>query len=106
MKIEEINDLFRRLQELHPEMPLGMAYSFFVIASKDSEGVSLTDLANRVSIGLASASRYVAALGVADRRRDPGLGLVEAREDPLERRKKIIKLTPKGRAFINKVVGR
>ena len=42
-------------------------------------------------------SRTVAALSKWQRRGTPGLDLIEAIEDPRERRRKIMYLTPKGR---------
>ena len=77
----------------------------FSSSLKEPEGMSLTDIAQKVGIGLATASRYIASLGKQNRHREEGLLLVESFEDPMERRKKIIRLTSKGRAVINKLVG-
>lgn len=104
MEIRHCVQVFKKIQEIDPEMPLGMAFALFVIASKEPEGLSLTDLAKEANIGLASASRYVSALGKQDRRRQKGLELVDAREDPMERRKKVVTLTPKGRVLIKKLL--
>lgn len=103
MEIAHCVRVFKKIQELDPEMPLGMVFALFVIASKEPEGLSLSDLAKEANIGLASASRYVSALGKQDRRRQKGFELVDAREDPMERRKKIVTLTPKGRVLIKKL---
>jgi hypothetical protein len=54
---------------------------------------------------MASASRYVSAFSAPVVEGRKGLGLVEAKEDPMERRKKIIRLTPKGRAVVKKILG-
>lgn len=95
--------LLSRLREVDPDMPMAQAYCLLLIAA--DEGLSLKELATRANIGMASASRYVSAFGVPPRSGSKGLGLVTAREDPLERRKKIIKLTPKGKATINNLLG-
>lgn len=101
--IEEIGRI-RVITKVGPEMSLQQLHCLLVIAT-EPDGTSLTDLASKVGITMATASRYVAALGKVDRHHRDGLNLVEAFEDPLERRKKIIRLTSKGKAFIGKVYG-
>jgi DNA-binding MarR family transcriptional regulator len=90
--------------QIDAEMPLQQLHCLLVIAEA-KEGLSLTDLAKKVGIGLATASRYVGALGNINRRREEGLKLIEAFEDPMERRKKIIRLTKKGMITTEKLVG-
>jgi DNA-binding MarR family transcriptional regulator len=46
----------------------------------------------------------VAALGKWHKLGEPGLDLVEAVEDPIERRRKIMFLTPKGRAQVQEIL--
>lgn len=67
--------------------------------------MSLSDIAKKASIGLATASRYIGALGKINRKKEEGLQLIESFEDPMERRKKIIRLTAKGRAAVRKITG-
>lgn len=104
MPLREYLKFVERVAEIEAEMPLKQLQCLLLI-SEAEEGTSLTDLASKASIGLATASRYVAALGKQNRHREEGLLLVEAFEDPMERRRKIIRLTPKGRATINKLIG-
>lgn len=101
--LEEIRRI-RAITQTDPDMTLQQLHCLLVI-STEPEGTSLTNIANRVGITLATASRYVSALGKMDRHHREGLKLVESFEDPMERRKKIIRLTPKGKAFINRVYG-
>lgn len=93
------------LRGLDSDMPLAQALCLLLIAKH--EGLSLKDLAEKAGIGMASASRYVAYFGKprASLGHKDGMGLVVATEDPLERRKKTISLTAKGRAIINKLGG-
>lgn len=104
MPLQDYLKFIQGVSRLESEMPLQQLHCLLVI-SQAEEGMSLTDLSQKVGISLATASRYVAALGKQNRHREEGLLLVEAFEDPMERRKKIIRLTPKGRIAIQKLVG-
>lgn len=104
MPLEDHLKFIRGIARIEPDMPLQQLHCLLVIAQAE-EGMSLTDIATKVGIGLATASRYVAALGKQNRHHQEGLLLVESFEDPMERRKKIIRLTSKGRLSINKLVG-
>lgn len=101
--LEILMGALREFRSLDPDMPIPQAMALLLIAKH--EGLSLKELADKVGVGMASASRYVAAFGKPTRPGAKGMGLVVAVEDPLERRKKIITLTGKGRAVVNKVTG-
>lgn len=104
MPLRQCIEFLQRAAEIDPEMPLQQLHCLLVVAEAE-EGTSLTDLAKKVGIGLATASRYVGALGKINRRREEGLKLIESFEDPMERRKKIIRLTKKGHITTQKLVG-
>lgn len=104
MPLQEYLKFIQGISRIEPEMPLQQLHCLLLIAQAD-EGLSLTDLSKKAGIGLATASRYVAALGKQNRHREEGLLLVESFEDPMERRKKIIRLTTKGKAALNKLIG-
>ena len=89
---------------LEQDMPLQQAKCLFIV-SQEEEGMSLSDIAKKAGIGLATASRYISALGKLNRHRQEGLQLIESFEDPMERRKKIIRLTAKGRTTIKRILG-
>ncbi|EWY40564.1 MarR family transcriptional regulator [Skermanella stibiiresistens SB22] len=98
---DEITSLTRVLEEfrkLDPDLPIQYALSFLTLA--ENEGISMRELAERLGIAQSSASRNVAALSKWHSFGKPGLDLVQAEEDPRERRRKIISLTPKGHALI------
>jgi DNA-binding MarR family transcriptional regulator len=102
MKLGDALGLIHNFRE-YSDMPMSQAYCLLLIARY--EGLSLKELAHRADIGMASASRYVATFGTQGYKGEKGLGLVEALEDPMERRKKIIKLTQKGKMTVNKLIG-
>jgi DNA-binding MarR family transcriptional regulator len=102
--LQEINKLLEMISAIDNEMPLQQARCLFIVATSD-EGMSLSDIAKKAGIGLATASRYIGALGKINRKREEGLQLLESFEDPMERRKKIIRLTSKGRAVVRRITG-
>lgn len=104
MALQDYIKFIRSISKIESEMPLQQLHCLLLIAEAN-EGLSLTDLSRKAGIGLATASRYVAALGKQNRHREEGLLFVESFEDPMERRKKIIRLTAKGKAALNKLIG-
>jgi DNA-binding MarR family transcriptional regulator len=88
-------EAFRRLD---PDMPIQYALSFLTIAR--NEGMSMGDLAQKLGIAQSSASRNIAALSRWHSFGKPGHDLVEAHEDPRERRRKLVRLTARGHALI------
>ena len=104
MTLQEVNRLLESVAAIHHEMPLQQARCLFIIATSE-EGMSLSDIAKKAGIGLATASRYIGALGKTNRKREEGLQLIESFEDPMERRRKVIRLTTKGRATVRRIIG-
>lgn len=96
-------DFIELLRALDPEMPLGAARCLILIASQ--QGLAVMDLEDDVGIGTSSASRYHHYLGKANRHSRDGLGLVSASVNTENRRKKFLKLTPKGRRVVGQLVG-
>lgn len=94
--VVQVLEAFRKLD---PDLPIQYALSFMTIAQ--SEGISIGELAERLGIAQSSASRNVAALSRWHSFGKAGLDLVQAQEDPRERRRKIVTLTDTGRAFLN-----
>jgi DNA-binding MarR family transcriptional regulator len=97
---DEIATLIRVLEVLRrfdPDMPIQYALSFLTVAQ--NEGLSIRDLSERLGIAQSSASRNVAALSRWRSFGKPGHDLVQAVEDPQERRRKVVTLTGTGRAL-------
>lgn len=87
------------MRKLDPELPLQTVAVFVAVALKP--GITMKDLGPLVGLSQASISRNVAALAKTHRLDKPGLDLLIAREDPVERRRKIVELTPKGRGVLS-----
>lgn len=67
-------------------------------------GITMKELMDASGIALGSVSRNLMALGEWHRSDMPGLGLVEAVDDPREYRRKAAFLTKKGRKFVSDLV--
>ena len=85
-----------------PVMPIQMLQTLLAVARQP--GITMQELGEILGTSQASCSRNVAALGKWHKFGEPGLDLVDAIEDPVERRRKIIFLTPKGRARVQEVL--
>lgn len=103
MTLDDVLKIVIAFRELDPDIQFSVAQVFLMIARAGDEGVSLTDIADKANLGLSSVSRHVAALGKINRHHEEGLGLVQTHEDPMERRRRLCTLTPKGRAFLRKL---
>jgi DNA-binding MarR family transcriptional regulator len=104
MTTDEAIKILSGIQRIDPDMPIQQALCLLFIA-KAKEGMSLTELSKKVGIGLTTASRYVSALGQVNRHKEEGYNLIESKEDPMERRKKIIRLTIKGEITLRNILG-
>lgn len=87
--------MLEEFRKIEPDMPLQMAATFLTVANE--EGITMKTLGERLGISQSSCSRNIAALSKFHRLNKPGHDLVCATEDPVERRRKIVKLTPKGK---------
>jgi DNA-binding MarR family transcriptional regulator len=94
----EIHSLMRAIDAIwgeEPDMPVQQARTVLAVATRP--GLAMGDLSRMVFMSQSLCSRTVAALSKWQRRGIPGLDLIETIEDPRERRRKIMYLTPKGR---------
>ena len=77
-----------------------IAVFFYVCLYSGADGVSMQTISQKLDIAQSSVSRNCYKLG--DRTRDGiGIGLLQSFEDPEERRRKLVRLTAKGRRVFN-----
>ena len=81
-----------------------IAVFFYVCLYSGADGVSMQTISQKLDIAQSSVSRNCYKLG--DRTRDGiGIGLLQSFEDPEERRRKLVRLTAKGRRVFNTLSG-
>lgn len=100
--------LIRAMEEfrkLDAEMPMQQAVVFLHVVLLP--GITMKALGEATGLSQSSCSRNVAALSQWHRLGEAGHDLVVATEDPAERRRKVVHLTPKGKrvaASINEIM--
>ena len=95
--------LLRALSSLDKNFPL--PYSVFLLEVARNEGCSLGDLGKATGMPLPTLSRILWALSTKRQNGAEPYRLIEQDYAPDNRRRKIIRLSPKGRAFISRVTG-
>jgi DNA-binding MarR family transcriptional regulator len=94
--------LLKALREIDPYIPTQTAECLLVVAQHP--GITMQKLSDETGLAQSSCSRNVAMLSKFHRLGKPGYDLVEAVDDPRERRRKIVYLTPHGRKLVNTVM--
>lgn len=100
--LHKMSLLMTAFRNLNPTMSIQVVHTMVLIALH--EGASVTEIAKMSGFKMPTVSRNILDLGQRNRKREPGLGLVETVTDPMELRKKQVRLTPKGNALINQVL--
>lgn len=85
-------------RKIDPELPMQIALILLLIARKP--GINLKELVQQTGLGKSSVSRNVAALS----KEQNGKGLITYREDPQDRRNKVIQLTPEGERTVRSLL--
>lgn len=83
------------MRKIDPEMQAHTINIFVMVCM--NPGITMKDLGNRLGVSQATMSRNIAALGKVHRLNRPGYDLLQAEEDPVERRRKVVNLTAKGK---------
>lgn len=93
--------IFEEFRAIDSDMPLQTAVMYLLVAQ--NEGLTMADISKQMELAQSTCSRNIAALSKWHRLNRPGLDLVVAKEDPVERRRKVVYLTPKGRKFAERL---
>jgi DNA-binding MarR family transcriptional regulator len=74
-----------------------IAVFLFVAVHGGRDGVAMQTISEELDISQSSVSRNAYKLGDINRHKKIGVGLLETFEDPMERRRKLVRLTSKGK---------
>ena len=96
--LSQILKVIERFRELDAEVQTQTVAVFLVVA-KHPVPMKMQDIANELGLAQSSVSRNVGWLGSWSRHHKKGQELLEAYEDPMERRRKLVRLTAKGTRF-------
>lgn len=94
MKNSELIQALRVLRTLDDRMQLQTAITLLLVM--EFQPCRMASLRSMAGLSQASISRNCAALGRIHRKGQPGLGLIKTEEDIMDRKHKIVSLTPKG----------
>jgi DNA-binding MarR family transcriptional regulator len=100
--LHKISLLMTAFRNVNPTMSIQVVHTLTLVALH--EGLSLVELGRISGFKMATISRNILDLGLRNRKREPGYGLVESVVDPMELRKKQITLTPKGRELVRHIL--
>lgn len=93
----------QEFRKMDPEIQ-AQAIILFLKAAANDDQITMSELQQWSGLATSSISRNMALLGETNRHGEPGLNLVRAYEDVADRRRKIVRLTPKGRAVFSSLV--
>ena len=91
--------VIERFREIDGEMQ-AQAIAVLLKVAKNPLPLKMAEIAEELGLSQSTISRNVAYLGDWNRRKEAGHKLVEAYEDPAERRRKLVRLTAKGKRFV------
>lgn len=89
------------------DIPASQLLTFLAVAFRGE--APMAELADATGVVLSSVSRNVAKLGPGPNPKEPGLGLLQAKEDPWNRKRKLVSLTRSGEelaAAVEKLIAR
>lgn len=100
--LKNVMQLLDAFRAVRPTMPLQHAYAFLLVAMDEGQGVM--EYAERAGVAQTVMTRHLLDMGSHTRKREPGLGLVVQRMDPMDMRKHQTFLTNEGRALLHKII--
>jgi DNA-binding MarR family transcriptional regulator len=81
---------------LHQEITGSQIMVYLTVAMSHPESIPMQDIGKRLTMPQSTLSRIISSLSKYDRNHEEGLNLVLAYENPMERRSKLVQLTPSG----------
>ena len=101
---ERMYQFIDQFRSLNNEIQAQTILTFLYVAMSDKRDVPMQEMGKALGLSQASISRNVSFYSKINRHRTKGQGLLGSREDPMERRRKVVYLTNKGTMFMSKLV--
>jgi DNA-binding MarR family transcriptional regulator len=89
-------------RHIRPTMPLQYVYTFLQVAVDEGKGV--TEYAHQAGVSSTVMTRHLLDIGERNRNREEGFRLVTQARDVNDLRRHNARVTPIGKALINKIV--
>jgi DNA-binding MarR family transcriptional regulator len=102
-RVHRVTKFLSALRAIDEQLPIQCAEILFYIAS--NPGCTSQDIAHQTRLTVSSVSRNLMALGQMRRDKTIGYNFIETVDDPRDRRRRIIFLTPRGSRFVAKLLG-
>lgn len=106
-KIMRLMDfLLKKTKETDQEFYPAMIMVFLYVANRSKEDVLLNELPQALDLTQATVQRAIGALGegTSRKRETGGLEYIQVRRHPIDHRRRLITLTPAGRAFLKELL--
>lgn len=101
-EVKRLMAVLEEFKNISPTMSVQQILAFLAVAM--NEGTSLKDIVESSGVKTPTMSRHLIDLGPRNRRMEPGLNLIEVRQDPMELRKNQYTLSDRGRYLVNLII--
>lgn len=101
--LERLLRIFEEVREINPEMPAHTVLAFLMIGSFMPEGITQHELGRSLGLSASVTQRNVSYLADWRGPEVPGYGLVESVMLPTDKRHRLLKLTKKGKATLERL---
>jgi DNA-binding MarR family transcriptional regulator len=99
-------DFMTVFRNLENEIQAQTIQTYLFVAMHDKKDIPMAELGEALGLSQASVSRNVSFFSKINRHQSKGAGLLGSREDPQDRRRKLVYLTPKGTMFFAELESR
>ena len=96
-----LHDALEPFRAVRGTMPLQYVTAFCLVGSEENQNVSTYAL--RAGTSQSLMTRHLSDLGDTNRYHEEGMGLLEGYDDLMDRRNRLIRLSPKGKTLAWKV---
>ncbi len=96
--LKSLYNALRPFRSVRETMPLQYVTAFLLVAQDEHQNV--TEYAKRAGTSQSLMTRHLADIGEVNRYHEEGMGLVEAYDDLMDRRNRLVRLSAKGKHVV------